>query len=632
MRPALIRYGLAILIAGFTVGVALLLSYLSISINMTLLVVASLVITAWYGGRGPGILVAVIFEIVTLASNRIPEDMSIPRWAFSQFSVFALLIFIVWLISGRRLTERRLRRQGELFQTTLASIGDAVISTDSEGRITFINPTAGSVLGLEDEAALGKPLGGFLNVTDADGKRIGDLFGKVKEHRETVAFAEDLMLARNDGISVPIILNGSPILDNDGEFEGTVFVFQDMTPRHEAERALMESENRLKQAQKMEAIGTLTGGIAHDFNNLLTAIIGYTQIALRRVTPDDPIRGNLVEVEKAGSRAASLTGKLLAFSRHQVLDRRVIDLNDAVREMLKLMERVIGAEIQISFKAAESLDHVYADPAQVEQVVMNLSLNARDAMPTGGRLAIETRMIELDEYYARQYPNCKPGRYAQLLVSDTGTGMDTATMERIFEPFFTTKEVNKGTGLGLSMVYGIVKQHGGHINVYSEPGRGTTFKIFLPAVEQEVTEDTGREGYATVGGTETILVADDEEALRNLSCDVLEALGYRVLLAENGEQAVEIFNRNADDIDLLLLDVVMPLMGGSEAYQIIKKTAGRSVPLIFMTGYSEEVLESRYVKQSGNLDLAGVTVLQKPYTLETLGRTVRSVLDKNNHE
>jgi CheY-like chemotaxis protein len=310
----------------------------------------------------------------------------------------------------------------------------------------------------------------------------------------------------------------------------------------------------------------------------------------------------------------------------------VIDLNDAVREMLKLMERVIGADIQMSFKAAERLDHVYADPAQIEQVVMNLSLNARDAMPTGGRLAIETRIMELDEYYARQYPNCKPGRYAQLLVSDTGTGMDAATMERIFEPFFTTKEVNKGTGLGLSMVYGIVKQHGGHINVYSEPGRGTTFKIFLPAVEQEVTEDTDRERYTTVGGTETILVADDEEALRNLSCDVLEALGYRVLLAENGEQAVETFNRNADDIDLLLLDVVMPLMGGSEAYQIIKKTAGRSVPLIFMTGYSEEVLESRYVKQSGNLDLAGVTVLQKPYTLETLGRTVRSVLDKNNHE
>jgi len=261
-------------------------------------------------------------------------------------------------------------------------------------------------------------------------------------------------------------------------------------------------------------------------------------------------------------------------------------------------------------------------------VIMNLSLNARDAMPTGGMLAIETKNVELDEFYCRQYPNCMPGKYAQVLVSDTGFGMDPDTIERIYEPFFTTKDVNKGTGLGLSMVYGIVKQHGGQINVYSEPGRGTTFKIFLPVVEGEI-ERIGPAAQPTLlGGTETILVADDEEALRNLSKDVLEALGYKVFTAQNGKAAVEIFEANRDTIDLLLFDVVMPVMGGSEAYRAIREMIGKDLPLIFMTGYSSEVLDSPYVKQSDSLDLALASVIQKPYTLDALGRTVREILDQ----
>jgi two-component system cell cycle sensor histidine kinase/response regulator CckA len=313
----------------------------------------------------------------------------------------------------------------------------------------------------------------------------------------------------------------------------------------------------LRQSQKMEAIGTLAGGVAHDFNNLLN-ILGNAQLAIGKLEPEHPLQLRLAEIEKAGKRAAVLTRQLLAFGRRQHLERRVINLNEAISEILKLLQRIIGEDIEVRMKSAPGLASVFADPSQIEQVVMNLGVNARDAMPGGGQLTIETSHVELDENYSRQYPYIQPGEYVQIMISDSGTGMDQKTQSRIFEPFFTTKEVGKGTGLGLSMVYGIVKQHEGHINVYSEVGKGTTFKVYLPVHAGDPGKQAPEVKPPLIGGTETILLAEDEEALRNLARVVLEELGYTVLVAKDGLEAVEMYAAEGGHIDLLLFDVVMP--------------------------------------------------------------------------
>jgi signal transduction histidine kinase len=395
-----------------------------------------------------------------------------------------------------------------------------------------------------------------------------------------------------------------------------------------AEQALLESEGRLQQSQKMEAIGTLAGGVAHDFNNLLTVILGNTHLALRKLQPDDSLQIRLVEVEKAANRAAVLTRQLLAFSRRQHLERHTINLNDTINEIMKLLRRIIGEDIEVRVITTPGLSAIFADPAQIEQVIMNLAVNARDAMPEGGQLTIETSNVELDKGYQRQYPYVDPGKYVQIRISDTGSGIDAETQKHIFEPFFTTKEVDKGTGLGLSMAYGIVKQHEGHINVYSEVGHGTTFKIFLPVVDSAVETGGLEVQLPLLGGTETILVAEDEEALRSLAKHILEGLDYTVLLANNGEEAVEIYQANRERIDMLLLDVVMPRMSGVEAYKRIRELGG-DVPLIFMTGYSVETVQNRFIKQNEFLEDLGAIVLHKPYNVEGLGRKVREVLDNS---
>jgi signal transduction histidine kinase/FixJ family two-component response regulator len=393
---------------------------------------------------------------------------------------------------------------------------------------------------------------------------------------------------------------------------------------------LLEQEReqalRLQQSQKMEAIGTLAGGVAHDFNNLLTVIIGNTDLAFKKSPETDPVRPRLLEIDKAAKRAAVLTRQLLAFGRQQQMERRNIKLNDVIAEIMKLLNRIIGADVEVNVRAGSNLSVISADPAQIEQVVMNLAVNARDAMPEGGQLTIETSNVTLDENYQRHYPYAQPGKYVKLQVSDTGSGMDEGTKARIFEPFFTTKQVGKGTGLGLSMAYGIVKQHDGHINVYSEPGHGTTFKIYLPVIESAVEETQVIIEPEVLGGTETILLAEDDEGLRNLASDVLDQLGYTVLLAKDGEEAVQMYTKNCERIDLLLLDVMMPRMGGPEAYEKMRQIGG-TIPLIFMTGYSSDFVKSRFVKQNISIEALVAGVIQKPYNIDGLGRKIREVLD-----
>jgi len=407
--------------------------------------------------------------------------------------------------------------------------------------------------------------------------------------------------------------------------ERTAELTKELDERKRAEESLIQREKNFQGAQKMEAIGTLTGGVAHDFNNLLMVILGCAQLVIRQLKPDDPLQLRLTEIETAGKRAAVLTRQLLAFSRRQHLERRAINLNDIVGETIKLLERIIGADVEVSLKYDPDLSTVFADPAQIEQVVMNLSVNARDAMPEGGQLSIETANVKLDEDYCRQYPYVQPGRYVQVKVSDTGTGMDEETQSRIFEPYFTTKELGKGTGLGLSISYGIIKQHDGHLHVYSKSGHGTTFEAFLPVIELAVEAKTQSVQSSVSGGTETILVAEDEDALRNLAKDILESLGYSVLTAKNGEEAVKIFTENRVRIDALLFDVVMPRLNGTKAYEQIRALADKDIPIILMTGYSVETVQSRFVRNNPLIEKLGIIVIQKPYSADDLGRKVRTL-------
>ncbi|MGI9166778.1 MAG: PAS domain S-box protein [Pyrinomonadaceae bacterium] len=497
----------------------------------------------------------------------------------------------------------------------------AYISTP-EGNLLACNPAFAHIFCF---ASVEEATNSSLDLLYSDPTARAAFVEALREKRKLEYYEVELL--RCDGRIAHVTESVVGMFDEQGtlvEIKGFVL---DSTERKLAEQALVESEERLRQSQKMEAVGMLAGGVAHDFNNLLTVILGNTQLAMRNLQPGDPLQLRLVEVEEAGNSAAVLTRQLLAFSRRQILERRTLNVNDTIGEIMKLLQRIIGEDVEVRVKYAPDLATVFADPAQIEQVIMNLGVNARDAMSQGGRLTIETSNVECDEIYHRQYPYVLPGRYVQISLTDSGTGMDEETQARIFDPFFTTKEVGKGTGLGLSMVYGIVKQHDGHINVYSEVGHGTTFKVFLPVAEIAVEEETQAVQPSLLGGNETILVAEDEEALRNLARTVLEGLGYTVLLAQNGKEAVEMFEEDRARIDMLLFDVVMPQLGGVEAYQQIRERAG-DVPLLLMTGYSSETVQSRFVKQNKFIQDLDPVVIQKPYSVDGLGRKVREVLDQ----
>jgi len=379
-------------------------------------------------------------------------------------------------------------------------------------------------------------------------------------------------------------------------------------------------EQQVRQTQRLEAVGQLAGGVAHDFNNLVTVIAGYCQLLLQQTDPSDVQREYLEEIQKAGERASALTRQLLAFSRRQMLQPQVLDLNAVIANMEKMLRRLIGDDVELAGVLCRDLKRVKVDPGQIEQVIVNLAINARDAMPTGGKLTIETANVDLDESYAQAH-DTKSGPHVMLAVNDKGTGMDAATQSRIFEPFFTTKEQGKGTGLGLSTVYGIVKQTGGHISVYSEPGRGATFKVYLPCAEEAGMAIEPRKAHAKMyEGMETILLVEDEESVRKLAHRLLEAGGYRVLVAAGGEEAVKLCAEYEGTIHLLLTDLVMPQLSGRHvAHRSVLLRQGMKV--LYMSGYTDDD-----VIRHGMLE-PGVAFLQKPFNLEALLRKVREVLD-----
>jgi PAS domain S-box-containing protein len=419
---------------------------------------------------------------------------------------------------------------------------------------------------------------------------------------------------RPDGSQRVVRGRGGIVRDPAGRAARLVGTEEDITDR-------MALEEQLRQAQKMEAVGRLAGGVAHDFNNLLTVINGYGELTLGQLTPGHLAREGVEEMKRAGERAAALTKQLLAFSRQQMLAPRLLDLNVVLEDLERLLRRLIGEDIELITRTEPNLGKVKADPGQIEQVLLNLAVNARDAMPKGGRLTLETRSVELDEVYTRAHPEARPGPYAVVAVSDTGVGMDKATLARIFEPFFTTKEAGKGTGLGLATVYGIVKQSGGHLSVETEPGRGSRFEVYLPRAEEVRRLGKSHQGVRGLpGGTETVLLVEDEEAVRSLTRSVLQRCGYTLLEAPDGVEALAVAQKYGECIDLLVTDVVMPRMGGRELAErlAVPHPAAR---VLFLSGYTDDAVVRHGVQE------AEVAFLQKPFTPSALATKVREVLD-----
>jgi nitrogen-specific signal transduction histidine kinase len=405
-----------------------------------------------------------------------------------------------------------------------------------------------------------------------------------------------------------------PMKDEKGDIVSVIEVLVDVTEK-------TRLEEQLRQSQKMEAVGTLAGGVAHDFNNILTAILGYSEIVRRKMLSDDPQRPLLDQVLESSKRAANLTRGLLAFSRKQIIEPKPSDLNDIVRNMEKLLRHLIGEDIEFVTRLAAKELIAMVDPGQIEQVIMNLATNARDAMPAGGTLSLTTDEIDVNEDFAVAHGLAKAGRYALIAVSDTGTGMDEQTREKIFEPFFTTKEVGKGTGLGLAIVYGMVKQHNGHIDCYSEPGHGTTFKIYIPLIALEVHEVRSEEQALPRGGAETILLAEDDLVVRALLVSLLAGSGYRVIEADDGQKAIDQFALHSKEIDLVILDVVMPKKSGKEAYDNIK-AARPDMETLFISGYTSDIIHTKGIYEKG------LQFVSKPVSPpEFLGK-VRELLDK----
>jgi PAS domain S-box-containing protein len=485
-----------------------------------------------------------------------------------------------------------------------------VLGLDADASVDYVNPYFLETTGYSREEVIGQDWFQFL--PEAGTNEVRTTFRELLEHDAHTHYRNPILT--RDGTERLIAWHNTVTRDAQGRATGTLSIGEDITEH-------VRLEEQFRQAQKMEAVGQLAGGIAHDFNNLLSVITGYSELVHQSLAPDDPRREDLGEVRAAVDRAAALTRQLLAFSRRQVLQPRVLSINDIVAGMEKMLRRTIGEDVMLTTSLASELPGVYADAGQLEQVIVNLAVNARDAMPGGGRITIETSVAELDDHYAAMHADVRPGQYVLMTCSDTGQGMDETTRSHIFEPFFTTKEPGRGTGLGLATVFGIMKQSEGHVAAYSEAGRGTTMHVYLPAVHDPLDRVSAREETVEVpGGTETVLLVEDESALRNLATSVLRQYGYTVLPVRDGAEAVALCRSHPDTIHLMLTDIVMPEMSGPEAAQRVRSLRP-DIKVLFMSGYAD-----RAVKQHRLLD-PNVPFLHKPFTPSMLAMKTREVLD-----
>jgi len=609
-RAPILRYGVAVLSTTLALIPTLLLADVAES-RLAVFGVAVMV-SAWYGGWKPG-LVATSFALTvsayfSLTNAHTPQEHRAAVIRLSLFFVVALLI--CWFNAALREAQEGLRRSELNFRSLVTNAPYGICRCDATGQILDANPAFLRMLGYSSASEIA---GRHLGTTYSDAQQWFELADCLRSEAPFNGLTAEWK--RKDETTTVVRVSGRSVSDDE---EGTAFELfaEDVTER----RAL---EQQLQQSQKMEAVGRLAGGIAHDFNNLLMVISGYSEFLLERLGSEPALRSPAQEIASAAERASSLTRQLLAFSRKQMLAPKMLDLNSVVTENVRMLKRMIGEDIDLVMIPAGQLGQVRADSGQIEQVIMNLAVNARDAMPSGGKLTIETSNVTLDEEYARTHTPVPAGEYVMLAISDTGMGMDSETQSHIFEPFFTTKGP-KGTGLGLSTVYGIVKQSGGYIWVYSEPGKGTTFKIYLPRVAgagESVAPAVARPAAARAEpGAETILLVEDEANLRYLAKQFLEKLGYKVIEAADGAVAMQIVVAHEGMIHLLLTDVIMPGMNGRELAQRVAEIRP-NIKVLYMSGYTENV-----IGHNGTLD-AGVHLLQKPFNLRDLKDRVREVLE-----
>jgi two-component system cell cycle sensor histidine kinase/response regulator CckA len=514
-------------------------------------------------------------------------------------------------IAARALVEAALRESEERFRQLAESIDDVfwLIDTDRE-QFIYVSPAYSVIWGRSCDSLYAAPDTWLAAMHPDDRERVK----RSLPCQVTGEWDEVYRIVRPDGSFRWIRARAYPVRDAGGRVYRVAGVSRDITEHRRL-------EEQFRQAQKMEAVGRLAGGVAHDFNNLLSVIIGYSASLLEDLEAGDPMRADIEEVRRAGERATDLTRQLLAFSRQQMLQPKVVELSRVMLGMETMLRRLLGEDIDLSLLTERSAGKILADPSQVEQIVMNLAVNARDAMPRGGKLAIETANVELDASEAAGLRGVLPGPYVMLAVTDTGIGMDAATREQIFEPFFTTKEKGKGTGLGLSTVFGIVNQSNGHICVYSEPDRGTTFKVYFPRTDRAVERDAPPPpAPVSVSGSETILLVEDDEQVRLMTRTILRRHGYNVLDAQNGGEAFLISEKYAAKVHLLLTDVVMPKMSGRELAERLGPMRP-AMPVLYLSGYTEDS-----IVHHGVLD-PGIAFLQKPLTPDALLRRVREMLD-----
>jgi PAS domain S-box-containing protein len=548
---------------------------------------------------------------ISNATSSVIDRLGQPRWFLNNMVglVENGLLVRIWGtqsdITERRLAELVHRR----LTAAIEQAAESILITDARGDIIYVNPYFERATGYTREEVTGK----------------NPRILKSGEHSEAYyqniwaclaageTWAGRLTNRRKDGTLLAEEATISPVRDASGQVVSYVAVKRDISKE-------LKLEEQLRQSQKMEAIGQLAGGVAHDFNNLLQVISGHTELLLEALPPDSPLHSDLNHVAEAGERASRLVAQLLAFSRRQVMRPEQLDLNEVVASLLKMLSRIIGEHIEVEFLGGQYLGSIQGDRGMVEQVLMNLCVNARDAMPEGGKLTIETENVLVNQEYISSHAYARPGRYVLLSITDNGIGMTREVMEHVFEPFFSTKKLGQGTGLGLATAYGIVKQHHGMIQVYSESGKGSTFKVYFPLSERPADVVGTKVAGVVPGGSETILLAEDDDMVRDLATRILERAGYRVIVARDGEEAIEKFRENRDSIDLLLLDVVMPRLGGHDVLAAARLERPE-VKAVFASGYSENAVHTNFVIHEG------LHLVQKPFMRETLLRAVREVLD-----
>ncbi len=569
----------------------------------------AVVLSAWLGGRLGGIIATIGLSLGTAYYHLPPAGFGVDDPAdLIRLGTFTVSGGIVAWMSGA------LRESQGIMMATLRSIGDGVIATDRRGRVRFLNPVAERLTGWPQKEAKGRPLAMVFQGVDAEtGEAV--LIPSPAALKGAVNI-ENTSLTSKSGQRVTVDDSLAPVQIEPGRTFGSILVFRDATKRKQSELALLEAQRQRLQAQRMEAVGRLAGGVAHDFNNLLTIISGYADLSLKALGPESPGRGAIEEIRKAGDRASSLTRQLLIFSRGQPTRLEIVDLNRVVTNFEKMLRRLIGEDIRIVTRLAGGPVTVKVDVGQIEQVIMNLAVNARDAMPGGGFLTLETYVKKPAKNSSGPDDGEMPGNYGVLSVMDTGIGIDEQNQSRLFEPFFTTKEVGKGTGLGLSVIYGIVKSHKGHLRVNSQPGEGSVFEVFLPLAEGSPNAAPAPAlPQEAPRGAATILLVEDNPEVRGLMRIILTDLGYVVLEAADGQEAMLLAEKHAAPIDLLVTDLVMPGLSGLELAKRLAP-AHQEMRILYVSGYADHETAKR------TLGDPGVAYLQKPFALAEFARKV----------